>query len=62
MAELQEVAKTPTVHQAELLCFNCAVSMYHMSWDYHVVMTSLVPDYSTAFYMTSHNDSYCYRD
>jgi hypothetical protein len=37
-------------------------SMYHMSWDYHVVMTSLVLDYSTTFHTTSHNDSYYYRD
>jgi hypothetical protein len=37
-------------------------SMYHMSWDYHVVMTSLVPDYSTTFHTTSHSDSYYYRD
>jgi hypothetical protein len=36
--------------------------MYHMSWDYHVVMTSLVPDYSTTFHTTSHSDSYYYRD
>jgi hypothetical protein len=35
---------------------------YHMSWNYHVGMTSLVPDYSTTFHMTSHSDSYYYRD
>jgi hypothetical protein len=39
-----------------------AKSVYHMSWDYHVVMTSLVLDYSTTFHMTSHSDSYYYRD
>jgi hypothetical protein len=37
-------------------------SKYHMSWDYHVVMTSLVLDYSTIFHTTSHSDSYYYRD
>jgi hypothetical protein len=45
-----------------LLRFNVIVSMYHMSWDYHVIMTSLVPDYSTTFHTTSHSDSYYYRD
>jgi hypothetical protein len=39
-----------------------AASVYHMSWDYHVVMMSLVPDYSTTFHTTSHSDSYYYRD
>jgi hypothetical protein len=45
-----------------LLCFDNAASMYHMSWDYHVVMTSLVLDYSITFHTTSHSDSYYYRD
>jgi hypothetical protein len=45
-----------------LLHSGYAVSMYHMSWDYHVVMTSLVPDYSTTFHTTSHSDSYYYKD
>jgi hypothetical protein len=45
-----------------LLHSDYAASMYHMSWDYHVVMTPLVPDYSTTFHMTSHSDSYYYRD
>jgi hypothetical protein len=46
----------------ELLCSDHRVSKYHMSWDYHVVMISLVPDYSTTFHTTSHSDSYYYRD
>jgi hypothetical protein len=37
-------------------------SRYHMSWDYHVVVMSLVPDYSTTFHMMSHSDSYYYRN
>jgi hypothetical protein len=37
-------------------------SKYHMSWNYHMSMTSLVPDYSTTFHTTSHSDSYYYRD
>jgi hypothetical protein len=41
-----------------MLCFDYAVLMYHMSWDYHVIMISLVLDYSTTFHTTSHNDSY----
>jgi hypothetical protein len=45
-----------------LLRFDYAASVYHMSWDYHVVMMSLVPDYSTSFHTTSHSDSYYYRD
>jgi hypothetical protein len=48
--------------KSELLRFDYAVLMYHMSWGYHVVMTSLVPDYSTIFHTTSHSDSYYYRD
>jgi hypothetical protein len=39
-----------------------AESVYHMSWNYHVIMMSLVPDYSTTFHTTSHSDSYYYRD
>jgi hypothetical protein len=45
-----------------LLRFDYEASVYHMSWDYHVVMMSLVPDYSTTFHTTSHSDSYYYRD
>jgi hypothetical protein len=45
-----------------VLRFDYSVSVYHMSWDYHVVMMSLVPDYSTIFHTTSHSDSYYYRD
>jgi hypothetical protein len=45
-----------------LLRSDYAASMYHMSWDYHVVMMSLVPDYSTTFHTMSHSDSYYYRD
>jgi hypothetical protein len=45
-----------------LLCPSYNVSVSHMSWDYHVGMTSLVPDYSTTFHTTSHSDSYYYRD
>jgi hypothetical protein len=29
------------------------LSTYHMSWNYHVIMTSLVLDISTTFHMTS---------
>jgi hypothetical protein len=45
-----------------LLRSEYATSVYHMSWDYHVVVMSLVPDYSTSFHTTSHSDSYYYRD
>jgi hypothetical protein len=45
-----------------LLRSSYKASESHMSWDYHVGMTSLVPDYSTTFYTTSHSDSYYYRD
>jgi hypothetical protein len=38
------------------------VSKYHVSWNYHMIMTSLVPDYSTTFHTMSHYDSYYYRD
>jgi hypothetical protein len=47
---------------ASMLRADYEESKYHMSWNYHVSMTSLVPDYSTTFHMTSHSDSYYYRD
>jgi hypothetical protein len=47
---------------AHVLHSEYAELMYHMSWDYHVVMTSLVSDYSMTFHMMSHSDSYYYRD
>jgi hypothetical protein len=46
----------------DVLRSDYAASMYRMSWDYHVVMMSLVPDYSITFHTTSHSDSYYYRD
>jgi hypothetical protein len=46
----------------EVLRSSYKVSEAYMSWDYHVGMTSLVPDYSTTFHTTSHSDSYYYRD
>jgi hypothetical protein len=45
-----------------MLRFDHEASVYHMSWDYHVIMMSLVPDYSTTFHTTSHSDSYYYED
>jgi hypothetical protein len=52
----------PLFHLPPLLCSGYIASMYHMSWNYHVVMTSLVPDYSITFHTMSHSDSYYYRD
>jgi hypothetical protein len=54
--------RTPQQKAQALLRSDYAASVYHMSWDYHVVMMSLVPDYSTIFHTTSHSDSYYYRD
>jgi hypothetical protein len=36
-------------------CYVCIhrLLVYHMSWDYHVVMISLVPDYSSTFHTMS---------
>jgi hypothetical protein len=59
VAQQQQVQRSAA--QA-LLRSDYAASVYHMSWDYHVVMMSLVLDYSTTFHTTSHNDSYYYRD
>jgi hypothetical protein len=50
------------VLRAHVLRSDHEASEYHMSWDYHVIMMSLVPDYSTTFHTTSHSDSYYYRD
>jgi hypothetical protein len=55
-------AHFPKMSLPSVLRSDYAASVYHMSWDYHVVMMSLVPDYSTTFHMTSHSDSYYYRD
>jgi hypothetical protein len=56
-AELKQLARL-----AECYVLINKASVYHVSWNYHVVMMSLVPDYSTTFYRTSHSDSYYYRD
>jgi hypothetical protein len=45
LSQLKRNRKSQTL---KLLCFDLQL-MYHMSWDYHVVMMSLVSDYSTTF-------------
>jgi hypothetical protein len=58
----QHAYQTGNQRASHLLRSDYAASVYHMSWDYHVIMMSLVPDYSTTFHTTSHSDSYYYRD